>query len=50
MQYVRCEDTIVITSDGCEVLTGDAPLDCDEIEAAMQEDGPFDGWDPRSSW
>lgn len=37
--YVRCEDTIVITADGCEVLTGDAPLECDEIEATMREPG-----------
>ncbi len=33
--YIRCEDTVVVTADGVEVLTGDAPLDVDEIEAAM---------------
>ena len=37
--YVRCEDTVVITDDGCENFTADAPLDCDEIEAVMTESG-----------
>ncbi len=37
--YVRCEDTVVITDDGCETFTAAAPLDCDEIEAMMQEPG-----------
>lgn len=37
--YVRCEDTLVITDDGCQVLTAAAPLDCDEIEAVMKQPG-----------
>lgn len=49
LQYVRCEDTVVITSDGCEVLTAGAPLDCDEIEAEMQHPGLFDAWDREST-
>lgn len=32
---IRVEDDIVITEDGCEVLTGDVPKDADEIEALM---------------
>lgn len=42
--YVRCEDTLVVTADGCEVLTSAAPLDCDEIEAAMSQPGLLQAW------
>lgn len=42
--YVRCEDTLVVTEDGCEVFTGYAPLDCDEIEATMGEPGLLQTW------
>lgn len=34
-QYIRVEDTLVITADGCERLTGAAPFEIDEIEALM---------------
>ena len=34
-QYIRVEDTIVITEDGCERLTGAAPFEINEIEALM---------------
>jgi Xaa-Pro aminopeptidase len=33
--YIRCEDTIVVTNNGLENLTGGAPLGPDEIEAFM---------------
>lgn len=47
--YIRCEDTLVITSDGYENLTGFAPLDCDEIEAAMAVPGILDQWDVEAA-
>ena len=34
---VRIEDTILITKDGCEVLTKDAPKEIAEIETLMKE-------------
>ena len=32
---IRIEDTILITKDGCEVLTGDIPKTVEEIETYM---------------
>jgi Xaa-Pro aminopeptidase len=32
---VRIEDTILITEDGCEVLSKDVPKEIDEIEKLM---------------
>lgn len=32
-EYIRVEDTIVITADGCERLTGAAPIEIHEVEA-----------------
>lgn len=40
-QYIRVEDTIVITADGCERLTGDAPFEIEAIEALMQQPSSF---------
>ena len=40
--YIRVEDTIVITRDGCERLTGAAPFEVDEVEALVATSrGPF---------
>jgi Xaa-Pro aminopeptidase len=33
--YVRVEDTVVVTDDGVEVLTREAPLGLDEVEAVV---------------
>ena len=33
--YIRVEDTVVVTQDGIENLTCDAPLELDEVEALM---------------
>jgi Xaa-Pro aminopeptidase len=37
--YIRCEDTVVVTEDGIENLTGFVPIDPAEIEAVMREPG-----------
>jgi Xaa-Pro aminopeptidase len=42
--YVRCEDTVALTSDGLENLTGFVPLDPHEIEATMAETGLLQLW------
>jgi Xaa-Pro aminopeptidase len=34
--YVRCEDTVVVTNDGCENLTATAPVEIEEIERVMR--------------
>lgn len=38
-RYVRVEDTVVLTEEGIENLTADAPLDPDEVEATMKDMG-----------
>lgn len=48
--YIRCEDTVLITADGIENFTGSAPLDPDEIEAAMREEGRFPLYDTAPQW
>ena len=38
-KYIRVEDTIVVTEDGVENFTKDAPLELDDVEALMKEEG-----------
>ncbi len=38
-RYIRVEDTLLITEDGYENFTCDAPLELDEVEATMAQDG-----------
>ena len=37
--YIRCEDTVVVTEDGIENLTGSVPVDPEEIAAVMRQPG-----------
>ena len=42
--YVCCEHTIVVGEDGIENLTALAPLEFDEVEAVMKEEGMCAFW------
>ncbi len=44
--YVRSEDTGVVTEDGFEVFTKEAPLELDDIEAMMKEDSLLERFPP----
>lgn len=46
--YVRVEDTVAVTEDGVENLTGFVPLDLDDVEATMREPGLLQAWTERS--
>ncbi|HUZ81407.1 MAG TPA: aminopeptidase P N-terminal domain-containing protein [Gaiellaceae bacterium] len=46
--YVRVEDTVAVSAEGVENLTGFVPLELDDVEAAMQEPGLLQLWDARA--
>lgn len=37
--YIRVEDTVLVTENGVEILTGSAPWELDEVETLMKEEG-----------
>jgi hypothetical protein len=47
--YIRVEDTVVVTEDGIENLTADAPLELEDVEALMKEPGLLDRFPASSS-
>ena len=47
--YIRVEDTLVVTEDGIENLTQLAPLELDDVEAIMKEDGILQKLPPLNS-
>ena len=48
--YYRYEDTIVITENGFENFTDFLPMELDDIEALMREDGVLQKVSPTPSW
>jgi Xaa-Pro aminopeptidase len=48
--YYRYEDTIVITEDGFENFTDFLPMELDDIEALMREDGVLQKVPPTPAW
>ncbi len=44
--YIRCEDTVVVTEDGIENLTGFVPIEPDAIAEVMREPGLLASWTP----
>jgi len=46
--YVRVEDTVVVTEDGIENFTQQAPLELDDVEAMMREDGLLQAFGPEN--
>jgi len=47
--YIRVEDTVVVTQDGIENLTEIAPLELDDVEKLMKEDGILQKLPPLNS-
>ncbi len=44
---IRIEDVVVITEDGCEILTPECPKERSELEALVAEEGVLDWMDRR---
>jgi Xaa-Pro aminopeptidase len=44
--YIRIEDTVLVTEDGVEILTGSAPWELDEVEKLMKEEGILQKYPP----
>lgn len=44
--YIRCEDTVIVTADGIENTTAASPLELDDVEAMMREDGLLQAFGP----
>lgn len=44
--YIRVEDTVAVTDGGIENLTGFVPLELDDVEALMREDGMLEAFPP----
>jgi Xaa-Pro aminopeptidase len=44
--YIRVEDTVAVTEDGVENLTGFVPLELDDVERIMTEPGLLEHWAP----
>ena len=44
--YIRVEDTVVVTADGVENLTAGAPLELDEVETVIQQQGILQTFPP----
>ena len=46
--YIRVEDTVVVTEDGIENLTGFVPLELDDVEREIAEPGLLQLWKERA--